>query len=107
MNYQEMIKMQMKMTEKFAKQLNAEELKPEGNVFEWVECKEHKTKKGNTIQAAYFLGKQGEFSGDFFIPLFRIKNLAELFKQFGADDVAYRGKLFTIIPALPDVILKW
>lgn len=53
--------------------------------------------KGNG-QVMLWLGKSGDFVGDFQCFPSKIKNLKELQLKLGKDDIAWKGKLFSFVP---------
>jgi hypothetical protein len=61
----------------------------------FVELCEYPKGKGQVMK---WLGKSGDFIGDFQCFPSKIKNLKEIQLRLGKDDTAWKGKLFHFVP---------
>lgn len=67
-------------------------LRPEGSLFDFVELQKYK----EDGQVMLLLGRSGSFVGEFQVFPSKVQNLAELQKQLGDDDTAWKNKKFLV-----------
>lgn len=66
--------------------------------LEFVQLKAHVSKKGKTCQVMVWLGREGDFVGEFQCFPSSIVNLKELIDKLGKEEYTWKEKLFTFTP---------